>query len=199
MTTRIFVPEGTVERIVIAAPGPSLTREQCRFTLQPDIMNIVIGNAWDYNPYADILYHCDRKWWAYHKGVPEFQGCSKVSLEDSPHTYNLKESTKREGLDLSPSTIVTGRNSGYQAINLAAHYRPKQIILIGYDMKDTDGKHNIHGDHPPEIKMPCNFKMFRTKLATLVKPLEDLGIKVYNCTIDTALECFERRELEDVL
>lgn len=197
--TRIFKPETTCDRICVAAPGTSLTAEQCLAVMRPDFMTIGIGDVWRMNPYLDILYHCDARWWNHYKGVPEFKGCARVSLDPTDYTQNLHQAYPDVGLCLKESTIATGRNSGYQAINLAAHFKPKEIILIGFDMKDRNGKHNIIGDHPAEVKTPYNFSTFIKNITTLVKPLEDLGIKVYNCTIDSDLDCFEKKDLADVL
>lgn len=193
-----FYPEKD-HTIILVAPGPSLNIEQIKQIEQSEHFTITIGDAGRVAlPYADILYHCDKKWWDYYDGCPEFHN-TKVSLEETLHTYQAPRSQVRQGLDLTFPYLVTGNNSGYQAINLAVHFEPKTIILVGFDMQDSRGRHNIIGDHPKEIKRPSNFELFRDNIGTLVKPLEELGIKVYNCTADTALNCFPKRKLTDVI
>lgn len=206
----IFRWDGEVspDLMVIAAPGPSLTNFQTEMVrwfkenIQRNIMSIVIGDVgrvmWRD---ADIMYHCDRKWWEYYNGAPEFEGFAKVSLEETNlhEVQQAPRSSLYEGLDLNFPYLVAGNNSGYQALNLAAHFRPKMIALIGYDMQDTNGKHNIVGDHPKEIKRPSDFPLFRERIGTLVKPLADLGITTYNCSENSALECFPKLRLDDVL
>lgn len=202
LTPNLFKPEGQYDKICIAGPAPSLTKEQCRLTMRPDVFNIVIGDAYRYNRFADIMYHCDAAWWNHYDGVPEFMGCQRVSYENTgrKEIKHLMGVSPDKGLTLKESCVVTGRNSGYQAINLAAHYRPKKIFLIGYDMKDSsEGKHNIIGDHPIEIKRQSNFATFIKIMRDIVKPLENLGITVYNCSIDSDLDCFEKRDLKDVI
>lgn len=159
---------------------------------------IAVGDSYRYNLEADFLYHCDAHWWNHYMGVPEFKG-KKISLEPTEHTLNLQQSEKLEGLDLTPGTIVTGRNSGYQAINLAVQFKPKKIILSGYDMKKTNDQYNIIGDHPKEVKRGFQFSGFIKKYRTLPKELEKLNIQVYNCTRDSDLDCFPRRTLTDVI
>lgn len=189
------------DEVVIIAPGPSLTKEQTDAVFNSGKFCIVIGNAWRLAPYADILYHCDKQWWDYHKGVPGFCGDLKLSLEHTefPDVQKIGMSAKMEGLDAAPY-VVTGSNSGFQALNLAYHFKPKKIILLGFDMKDRpDGTHNIDGDHPKEIRRGCSFDLFKRHFKIASEILEEEGIKVYNCTTDSALDCFEKAELLSVL
>lgn len=189
--------------IVIAAPGPSLCTEQTDMIQESNLFTIAIGDVGRVLlTKADIHYHCDKKWWEYYNGCPESNAAFKAALEPTIHEFIYQTPATRiePGLELNYPYLVTGNNSGYQAINLAVHFKPKTIILVGYDMQDREqGVHNIIGDHPKAIKRPTDFPKFRDSIGTLVKPLEDLGIKVYNCTIDTALNCFQKRDLKDVL
>lgn len=198
----IFEPQCNFDEIVCIAPGPSLTEEQCQTVMEAGKFTIAIGNAGRYAPYADILYHCDRKWWEYHRGAPYFYGDAKVSLEavgkQYPEIRRVLQSGRSTGYDNAPY-VVTGRNSGYQAINLALHFKPKKIILLGYDMQDKDGKHNIDGDHPPGLKRRFSPEQYMPFYTSLADTLEEECIAVYNCTLNTALTCFEQRELKDVL
>ena len=201
MSDQLFVPYGFYDKIAIVAPGSSLTYDSCNLLRTSEsIFVITIGDAWRKAPWAAMLYHCDAKWWEYYNGVPQFTG-AKVSYERSgcKDVKHLLTSKMQRGIDLTPSTVVSAGFSGYQAINLAAHYRPKQLILLGYDMRTHDGHHNIIGEHPRAIRKPHNYSAWIEKSKTLVKPLADLGIVVYNCTIDSALDCFPKRRLEDVI
>lgn len=190
------------ETIVVMAPGPSLSQFQIDLIKASGLFTVAIGEAGRVgHPGADITYHCERFWWNYYKGCPHITGF-KAAMQDTdyPDVYECPRSAMSEGFDFEYPKLVTGYNSGYQAINLAIHFKPKRLILVGYDMKDAaDGRHNIAGDHPAEIKRPTNFVLFREHMKTLLKPLEDLGITVYNCTIDTELTCFPKKELTDVL
>ena len=190
------------KRVVILAPGSSLSSEQVNQIKNANVYTIAVGDAGRImHPEADVLYHCDAKWWNHYQGCPEFDGTLKVSLEktDYDRVFNMRRSPNREGIDLTFPYIVTGNNSGYQAINLAMYCNPKEIILVGYDMKDRDGRHNVIGHHPKEIRRPYDFKLFRDKITTLVPVLDYLEVKVYNCTIDSDLECFPKEVLKNVL
>src|ERR1039458_2314613 len=74
----------------------------------------------------------------------------KCSISDSggnikdPAVHILRNANGRGhsfGLSLDPKQIVTGSNSGYQALNIAVLAGAKTIILIGFDAREpTDRK-----------------------------------------------------------
>lgn len=62
------------------------------------------------------------------------------------------------------------------------------------------GEKHIDGHHPKNVQIgETDFEVFKAKFDTIVKPLEDLGISVYNCTRDSDLVCFKKEELEHAL
>lgn len=103
------------------------------------------------------------------------------------------------GLCLEPDGIRTGRNSGFQAINLAVHTGAKRILLVGYDMRAVDGKSHWFGDHPHKANARIYASTFIPEFRTLIEPLGDLGIEMINCTPRSALEAFPKTPLETAL
>lgn len=201
--TKELVPKLNLDQVIIAAPGPSLSKQQCELIEKSGIFTITIGDAGRVMlPHANVLYHCDKRWWDHYNGCPEFKGQYKFSLEqtDFPDIIKLPMAQRRDILCLKPPMISTGKHSGYQAVNLAVHFGIKNIILVGYDMKDTkDGRHNVIGHHPDGVRKPYNFKLFIANMATLLPQLTALGISIVNCTEDSDLNCFPRERLENVI
>lgn len=189
-------PGGTV---LCIASGPSLTQADVDFCRGKIDAAVAVNTSYQACSWATALYAADSDWWAWHKGVKDFAGERySVSREAERWGVSILRNTGVDGLEQSPDGLRTGRNSGYQAINLAVHYGAKRIVLLGYDMRTgAKGKRHWHADHPRERQSP--FDRFLVSFATLVKPLAELGIEVINCTRDTALTCFERRAIEAVL
>lgn len=190
------------ETVVCLATGPSLTQADVDY-VRGKAKVIAINDAYRLAPWADALYACDAKWWGWHKGVPEFTG-PKWSMDGSPWnntraTYpdiqRLRNSGP-DGLEHHPGALKNGRNSGYQAINLAVHYGAAKIVLLGYDMQPSGGKSHFFGEHPNRQQSP--YAQFRLRFTGLVKPLAKLQIAILNCTRRTALNCFPKAALEDV-
>jgi hypothetical protein len=177
-------PGGTV---VCLGSGPSLTLEDVAF-VRGKATVVAVNDAVRLAPWADVLYACDAKWWFWHRadGAAAFVG-PKFALENAAKKYpgvQVLRKTGETGLELDPTGLRAGRNSGYQAINLAVHLGASRILLLGYDMK---GDH-FFGPHPDGSRPP--FAICLQRFATLVDPLRQLGVEVVNCTPGSALTCF---------
>lgn len=105
----------------------------------------------------------------------------------------MLESVPERGL--RSDKLCQGGNSGYQAINLAYMQGARVVILLGYVMSGR-GDH-FFGRHPAELDQNADYSQFQEAF-TLMKP-ENHGLKVINCTENTALECFERMPLDDAI
>ncbi len=195
-------------------------------TQDPEIINsirgkarvIAINDAYKLAPWADILYGCDAKWWNWHN--PEVDGPKgdatsfagiKVGLkwnamegkyyggwdhENYPDVRALA-ATGRSGLEEAPNGLRTGANSGYQAINLACHMGATRILLLGYDMQTTATGSHWFGEHPDGVAP--TWPVMLSDYPSLVKPLENKGVEVINCTPSSALDVFPRGKIGDLL
>lgn len=190
--------------VVCIGGGPSLTVEDVNYC-EGKARVIAINNAYLLAPWADILYAADSKWfkWQYRdhaQAIDAFPG-PKYSLQpDSarwPGVQVLKNTGER-GLELKPTGLRAGRNSGYQAINLSIHLGAARIVLMGYDMSIGEkGRAHWHDEHPDRLRSP--YSAFRQNFETIVAPLKELGIEVINCSRRSALKAFPMRPLEEAL
>jgi hypothetical protein len=87
-------------------------------------------------------------------------------------------------------------NSGIGSIALAIYGGASKIILLGYDCKYTNGKAHWHGNHPRGLANVANIANWPEKFASFAKTV---NIPILNASRETALDCFERVKLEDVL
>ena len=185
--------------------GPSLTQAQVDL-VRGRCHVIAVNDAWRLAPWAEVLYACDWRWWHKHAGVPAFTGL-KVTLSNSlGHVavwpeIKVLENTGTEGLESAPTGLRTGRNGGYQAINLAVHFGARRIVLLGYDMKpDAQGRSHWFGDHEDWPTRPSIFRdVFLPHFDALARALEETGVQVVNCTPDSALDVFPKADLADSL
>lgn len=209
-----MVPIATVSRdwpdatVVCLGGGPSLTREDvasCRGRARV----IAVNDAHRIAPWADVLYAADAAWWNLYAGVPSFEGrkytiSPKIRMPEKPwlkwSDVQVLQNTGPAGLEHDPSGLRTGKNSGYQAINLAVHFGARRILLLGYDMRSGgEGRSHWFGDHPSVLNSRENYGIFLEHFRTLVDPLRQLGIEVVNCSRSTRLTCFPRAALRDVV
>lgn len=200
----VIVPrEWAGETCVILATGPSLTQEDVDY-VRGKARVLAVNDAYKLAPWASALYSTDARWWSWNKGAPEFTG-PKWSMDHSawanyrsayPDVMKLRN-TGSQGLERDPKGLKNGRNSGYAALNLAYHYGATRMILLGYNLQPRHGKSHFFGDHPNKQQSP--YAMFRRVFQSIVKPLEKSGIEVINCTTESALTCFPKGNLRDVL
>lgn len=194
--------------VVIIAGGPSLTLKQIRTiaiarnrngsNVRVMVVNDAVYAAW----FADWLHACDAKWWRWNiQSVHRFSGTRTTLAEDIPAKWvdgHLKE-TGQDGFDPDPSCCRTGRNSGYQAMHIAAHTGARRIILVGFDMKAAaGGPSHWFGEHSDRTGRSVPAAM-KNSFPGLADYLVTAGIEVLNASIDSALECFRRVDLEEAL
>lgn len=188
------------ETIVCLASGPSLTPadvDYCRGRARV----IAIKDSIRLAPWADVLYACDARWWQ-HYGPTLTYGGPRYAMEPGAAPWaQVLRNTGYTGLETNRGGLRTGKNSGYQAIGLAAHLGARKIVLLGYDMLAAeDGKVHWFGKHPWSTRAWAELAShFLPLFPTLVEPLRALGIQIVNATRRTALECFPMASLEEAL
>lgn len=70
---------------------------------------------------------------------------------------------------------------------------------MGYDMQHTGGKAHWHGDHPRGLANAQRLDRYVSHFPALADDLRRVGVKVVNCSRETALNCFERADIREVL
>ena len=188
----------------IIASGPSLTKEDVDAVRGLNV--IVINTSYWLAPWANILYACDGHWWDWHYDNPDwkakldaFEGEKWTQDKAAAEKYGLNyiESKPEAGLSSNPNLIHQGSNSGIQAINLAYHKGARDIILLGYDMQGDDKKPHWHGHHPSRVV--SSWSQWLKFYDYVAADSKKLGIEITNCSRETALTCFPRKRLEEVL
>lgn len=207
-------PEWTGQTAVILASGPSLTRAQCDAVRGKARVIAVSNQGIDTEnsdtgemipalaPWADVLYAADAKWWrSYQARALKFAG-RKVALRCTlpwPEVFCLQQSFDHACFDPRPTHIVSGGNSGYQAVHLAVHLGATRIVLLGFDMKDgRNGRRHWFGNHPGRLNSRGNYRGWLSAFEKFSKLLKHRNIDVINCTPDSALKSFRRAPLKDV-
>ena len=188
---------------VVIASGPSLTPEDveyCRGMAKVYVVNDCHRLA----PWADALYACDAEWWDFHAGAAEFPGEKYTINQEAAAKWklNLIRHNWFEAFLAENNTIALGahgKNSGFQAMCLAAMHGHEKIILLGFDMGHTGGKSHWFGDHPsPLIKNP-DFKRWIRSFNAAAPIMRGQGFEVINASRASALDCFKKMDLESAL
>lgn len=197
------------EIVAIIGGGPSLTAAQveaCRGRCRI----IAVNTGFKLAPFADILYWSDESWggqWREHPDFKAFQGM-KVALENA-RTWTWDPSIKvlenygDDGLCELPDGVMTMRNSGAQAMQLAYHLGARAELLLGFDMRVVGGRTHFHSGtkdaHARETPWDCFKNDMLPKFPALKEALDRKGVCVINCSPASALEVFAKMTVEDAL
>ena len=213
--------------VCILGGGPSLTGEQCAAVeaarKAAQVRVIAVNDAYLIAPWADICYFADASWHAWQvEGRPKpklgltsadvrarfaaFAG-QKCSIQNTGGSIddaavhllrNLHYPQNGTGLSLDPEYLVTGSNSGFQALNLAVLAGARTIVLLGFDARDADGEEHWHGRH--QVRTVAGAQAgYRRSFASAAKAIKAAGVTVLNCSPGSAITCFERADLMDAL
>lgn len=190
---------------------------------------VAINDAYLWAPWADINYFADASWWQQHTdGVAKpmlklsagqvrerfaaFPG-QKCSIEnqvgniadDAVHILrNARLDTNGRGihgygLSLDPGALVTGKNGGFQSLNLVVLAGAKTVILLGFDGQAAkDGRTHWSGGHStptPEVV----YADYRQAMSSAEHDLKAAGVRVFNCSPGSAIDTFPKVPLSEVL
>jgi len=194
----------TGRTVACIASGPSLTAADCERVRAAGIPAVAINNAGlDMAPWADVHHACDGRWWHAHPEALAFNRLKTCLVDDPPAGVVKLPYASGGGIDDRPGHVRAGQNSGYQALHLAAfNFGPAaRVILLGYDMQHTGGQIHYHGAHARPLRNPKagDMRGWRAHFDAVAPELARRGIEVINCSRATALTCFQRADLEDVL
>lgn len=183
---------------ICIASGPSVTQadiDYCRGKGKVYVVNEMIFQV----PWAHALYAADKSWWDAYRGCPQYQGQKYAPCTQAANKWGLTlidlEFNKLWG---SPGKIASGGNSGFQVLNLAVLFGAKKVVLLGYDMGHAPDqpKHCFDIENPPKIVRDSNYKKW---VEHFEKAAPLIPVPVYNTSMQSNLDCFEKVNLRDIL
>lgn len=200
--------------VVVVASGPSLVRDDCE-TLRAARADgrckvVAVNDAFRLCPWADAIYACDAAWWNHHASaladrLADCWTCDApaaarhglnhaAGFGDFAKAADIAKPTEDPrwlGLSTDARYIGYGANSGFQAVNLAAHFGAARIVLLGFDMAPApDGRTHFFGDHPAPLQRNSPYGQFVAAFAAAAPVLRSWGIDVLNSSRASALDCF---------
>lgn len=215
------------ETVVLIGGGPSLTFDDIeRVSLEHGagrLKCIAINSAYLLAGFADVLYAADSHWHKWHReGVScerlglsaervrqAFSGFAgqKCSIQNSGANITddlvhiLRNKTypaHGEGLSLDQCALVTGRNSGFQALNLAILAGAKTVLLLGFDGREVEGRSHFLGSHPRPTPLEA-YPNYRKAMNEAEQPVREAGVTVLNCSPGSVINTWPKVPLEVAL
>lgn len=203
---RLFhVPEPLISDIEKKAIGPEYYSKY----MQPIHDKHVIGvnNAYQIGNWIDVLFFGDCPWYRVHRyNLAQFPGlkvtccprfAGKEKKESEGIKYLQKDKTRRYGISDNPRKVAWNSNSGAAAISLAVHFGVRRIYLLGFDMKIQGSETHWHGGHGNKNAPP--FRKHLKGFPDIAKDAKNRNVEIINVSPSSAIMCFPKRKLEDVL
>lgn len=200
-------PDWKNQTAIILASGTSVTKHDLDYVRELHKKNLVkviaINANYSYADYADIVYFCDYKFYLWNSHKREFKNHPARKISICPHNLPNVERLKQgeeHGISHSGDTLNTGRNSGYQSINLAYLLGASRIVLVGLDMQTGEmGKTHHHTAHEQPTDPTVYDRIMKDDpFETIAPELKKKGVEVINCSINSAITCFKKLSLVEV-
>lgn len=182
------------KNVFILASGPSLAKTD----LTPLNKRLAIGLNRSSLIFPETHYHCTMD----ERLFREYEGVLKKSrylftLQDRPFGIPLRF-LGSEGFshDLTEG-IYSGYTVAYFALQVAVYMGFKKVFYVGLDLKHQRGQTHFFGNDPVSKNHErTEFPKMTRMLENAAEKLADSDVKVYNCSPDTTLNCFERVTFE---
>lgn len=187
--------------------------EQMNAFLRPKLQgkNIIgLNKAFKLGDWIDICYFGDNRFLDWYQA--ELKQFKRLIVSCAPRALDKKwiKTIRRDGNRGSELSLSRNDSSGWfgntgaSSINFAALLGAKTIILLGFDgdfNKENPQNNNWHSGYPQGS--PGGFKDaariytgFNKSFIPVASSAVKLGIKIYNATPNTSIQCFEKIDFE---
>ena len=191
------------DTVIIIGGGPSLTGFDAR---QLDGRRVIAVNCAFRLGQFDVMFYGDPQWpELYGKGLDDFGGLKVTVREEHlgrPGIKVLFREAHAMGLSRKPAVLHWNLSSGACAINLATLLGAGKIILLGFDMRQVDGRNNYHRDYMYKDGTHAsvgNYEAMRNRFPAIARDLEKMNIPCINACPDSEIECFSKCAIEEAL
>jgi len=174
------------------------------------------NRAWEiFN--CDVVHGCNYQFWDHYwsanfklKDQPFDKWTTRPELEGKYPGLNYIEERWEDGLSKEANWISAHHGTGPQLVNIAFLYGCTTLLLVGWDMRYLGktgpreyarrrylAEDTLTLNHWPRTGVNGEMEGLIKEMAT-IKP-EDYGIKIINCSKDSAMRCFPMGNLHEEL
>jgi hypothetical protein len=189
-----------MKRCFILGGGPSL--KDVDLSLIKNEYIIGINEAFRLGTFINTWLFCDSSFYKNHrediqKWPNSIVSCAGAAKNNKKVEYYQR--CKKHIICFEPGKLAFPNgmaNSGATAINLAIREGFNTIILLGFDMQFVNGKANYHDYYKKKNSRQDIYNRFMLHFEAIAKETDKT---IINATPNSALNCFPKIELEDLL
>ena len=168
--------------VTIIGGGPTVTADLVKRVAPYPV--ILVNNSYLLFKDPQLVVAMDRRWWEWHgpafvamghTGITALRPGQHIKAPAKPHIFH-KDPVSNYSRDPS---VLTGKNSGHAAIQVAVHLGAQRIYLVGFDMGTgaNDRMHWHEGHRIPTSEQ--NYRVrFKPGLENIVRLAAVDGIEI---------------------
>ena len=206
-----------MKTICCIGTGPSLKQHQIDTAREKNFTLFGCNLTYQLVPDLALFYSVNMAFWAHYwgLGLSEHTAAKWTTNRDVADEYGVNwiAEVNKIGLSQDPDVIHHGHGSGFSLVSMAHRAGADRIILLGYDLKyskDYNGKQQVRGSTPRHYfgEYPASMQHWpsvsvidgvHVELVDLYRSIKSQGlVEVINCTPDSAIDCFEMVDIEDL-
>lgn len=191
------------ERCFIIASGSSVDKED--LSLLDNEFTIAVNHSIIKYPKAKSMLFIDRDFIKRRRKIVE----SYDGLIFAPFRSGIHDVIKRDGIFVFPFNhgkpqkricdgLYNATLAGMCALNLALIMGASKIYLLGYDLNISEEDTHCDIDDNVPIGKYMNRKWLDTRLKMFDK-FKEYKSRIINCSIDSAIETFDKKPFKDVI
>ena len=204
------VPDKVIQNVVRGSSSPNAYSPYMSALHDKHVIGINV--AYQIGDWIDMVFFGDGGFFLkYQERLAKFP---KLRVSCSPKTNNVpwvkylfRDSSHPRGISPNPKSVSWNGNSGAAAVSVAANAGAKRIILLGFDMK-VNGSSDQHwhdlynrsagkGTEKRAKKMP--FHRHLKGFPAIAADAKKRKIEILNASPDSAIECFRKVSVKDLL
>lgn len=197
-------PQWKYERCYIVGGGPSVRLFDAERLRGKRVIGINEAGL-SVVPWCDILFWSDKRWLEWNRDrlylhTGQFRAHRHTGVVPGAAHVRFRSCSLSKSLD-----YVGGHDSGSSCINLAYLLGCSEIVLLGFECRDLpedrwqEGNfHNMHLAPPVPGQRENRFLPAHRAMASELRLVAD-WVRVMNATPDSALDCWEKVDMESVL
>lgn len=197
------------KQVVIVAGGSSLTLAQVRIVgmaRSQDLCRVIAVNDAVYPCwFADLLYAGDERWHRRHGSLSRYPGLKLAIQKTQFSDVRVMENAGPDYIGDEGLKIGHWKNSGAQAVHLAARLYAKRILLLGFDFSGSKETKDGTRDHwfgrhtdTPGCRMDINSDVAEIKrlFRILTDHLQSRGVEIINCSPESTIDWLPTSTIE---
>lgn len=185
------------KRLFILASGPSLVEHDLSRLRRRLVMGLN-RSVW---VYPDSHYHCTMDQRLFDE-FPEVLGATRYlfTLEGRPFGIPLRLLGSEGFSEDLTQGIYSGYTVSYFALQVAIYMGFREVFFLGLDLNHrADQTHFFGHDFRSRTHVDTEFPRMNRMLTFGAERAARLGVRVYNCSPTSSLECFERVSFDDAV